>query len=626
MLIANRKSWASLSWYVALIGLLVAAPLHARAGQSEFTLQAQDFDNGNVRVSQQGQQYASVHSCIWNAGELPNIAEYEIDFPVTADYTLSALYAAAQARPVEIQMDGKKVHTGFQGVTGDWDTRSAKWEAQCTVHIAQGRRTIRLQCAGPMPHICALRLQSSVPLPDGWTPRRPSAEERAERARVRAMRARVQEQIATLDRLRPEAVQHAIDDLERTFPGRYDAARHRQTLAECQTTRAALLKSLADGQPVDPAAIENVLTGVRAALLANPLLDFDRLLVVRRSPAGSTGFVATNYLTHAAIPAEARQNCDNEIAVLSNLRGQPRLERLYKPERGQLLRDVRLDFSANRMLFSSIDPQGRWAIFATRVDGSGREQLTPTEYPDLDFYDACWLPDGRIVVGSTGNYVGLPCLDGNQQITSLYLLDPATKQLRQLTFDQDSDNDPTVLNDGRVLYQRWEYSDIPHYFSRRRMSMNPDGTEQLALYGSNSWFPTAFRFAKPVPDHPTRLVGIISGHHDHGDCGRLAVLDPGLAGGYPFRYRPESKEWGVEGEIIAVTPDVLPATQTGFLQLVPGHEQPVAGTVCDAIINHHYLKELPALTTHLNREINLGSMPFMSIGGLSEVRTICLKF
>ena len=177
-------------------------------------------------------------------------------------------------------------------------------------------------------------------------------------------------------------------------------------------------------------------------------------------------------------------------------------------------------------------------------------------------------------------------------------MDPATKALRQLTFDQDSDNDPTVLNDGRVLYQRWEYSDIPHYFSRRRMTMNPDGTGQLAFYGSNSWFPTAFRFAKPVPDHPTRLVGIISGHHDFGDCGRMAILDPGLAGGYPFRYRPTSKEWGVEGEPIAVTPDVLPAEQTGFLQLVPGRGKTVAGTVCDAIIGHVYRKELPALTTH----------------------------
>ena len=155
-----------------------------------------------------------------------------------------------------------------------------------------------------------------------------------------------------------------------------------------------------------------------------------------------------------------------------------------------------------------------------------------------------------------------------------------------------------MLNDGRVLYQRWEYSDIPHYFSRRRMTMNPDGTGQLAFHGSNSWFPTAFRFAKPVPDHPTRLVGIISGHHDFGDCGRLAMLDPGLAGAYPFRFRPASKEWGVEGAPIAVTPDVLPAEQTGFVQLIPGRGQTVAGTVCDAIIGHVYRKERPALTTH----------------------------
>lgn len=592
----DRRIWR---WSSATFaGLLAVLPIMAWAGPAEFTIQADDFDDGNVRVSRKGQAYASAHSCIWNAGELPNRAEYEIEFPVTADYTVFALYAAATPRRVEIRLDGVKVHSGFLHVTGSWDTRSAAWEKQCKLHIARGRHSIILESQGPMPHICALRLESSVPFPDGWKLPRPSAAVRAERARIRAQRLRVEEQIAALNRGDPEAARRAIDDLERSFPGRYDAARHRKVLAESQTTRSALLKSLGEGKPVEPSAVENLLAGVRDALLANPLLDFDRLLVVRRSPAGSTGFVATNYLTHVAIAPKARENCDNEIAVLSNLRRKPRLDRLYKPAGGRLLRDVRLNFAADRLLFSSIDANGRWAIFAIGSDGSGLVQLTPTDDPDLDYFDACWLPDGRIVLGSTGSYFGLPCLNGKGQITSLYLLDPATKALRQLTFDQDSDNDPTVLNDGRVLYQRWEYSDIPHYFSRRRFSMNPDGTGQLAIYGSNSWFPTAFRFAKPVPDHPSRLVGIISGHHDHGDCGRLAILDPGLAGGYPFRYRPKSKEWGVEGEIIAVTPEVLPASQTGFLQLIPGYGRAVAGTVCDAIINHHYLKQLPALTTH----------------------------
>ncbi len=443
-----------------------------------------------------------------------------------------------------------------------------------------------------------------MPFPAGWQLPRPTPEQRAERVRRAAQRAQIKARIAALESIDLEAVRLAIDDMEQEFPSRYDAATHRQAVARFERDRAALLKSLADGGDAATEPLESVMAGIRTALLANPLLDGDRLLVVRRNFGGprargvtssDAGFVAYNFQNQTSMP---RGGWDNEIAVLSNLRGQPRIDRLYKPSGDQIVRDVRLDFPADRMLFSSIDANGRWAIFEVRSDGSGLVQLTPTDYPDLDYFDACYLPDGRIVLCSTGSYIGLPCLDGQGQVASLYLLDPATKSLRQLTFDQDSDADPTVLNDGRVLYQRWEYSDIPHYFSRRRMTMNPDGTGQLAFHGSNSWFPTAFRFAKAVPDHPTRIVGIISGHHDFGDCGRMAILDPGLAGAYPFRFRPTSKEWGVEGEPIAVTPDILPAAQTGFVQLIPGRGQTVAGTVCDAIIGHVYRKERPALTTH----------------------------
>ena len=44
--------------------------------------------------------------------------------------------------------------------------------------------------------------------------------------------------------------------------------------------------------------------------------------------------------------------------------------------------------------------------------------------------------------------------------------------------------------------------------------------------------------------------------------------------------------------------EILPAAQTGFVQLIPGRGQTVAGTVCDAIIGHVYRKERPWLTTH----------------------------
>ncbi len=588
----------------AMVALLLLGVLTSAARAAEFTIEARDFDDGNVQVSLTGQPYADGPSCIWNGGELPNWTEYEIEFPVTGDYTVFALFAAQQARPVDILFDQKKVLTGFTGVTGAWQTKSAKWERQGTLAVTRGTHTLRLQCAGPMPHICALRFECAQPWPDGWKLPRRTAAERAERKRLRLQKAHEQARLAALEAADPAHLRLAVDDLAHEFAGRYDAATHRQTVARFEQERTRILQVAAAGQPVDTAAIDRLLADVRTALVANPLLDFDRLLVVRRKFGGArarqvvsadAGFVATNFQNHTAAQ---RTGFDNEVAVVSNLRGQPRLESLYHRPDGRLLRDVRLDWPADRLLFSSPDATGRWAVWSVRADGSGLQQLTPTNYPDLDFFDPCWLPDGRIVLCSTGNYYGLPCLDGQGQVASLYLLDPATKALRQLTFDQDSDNDPTVLNDGRVLYQRWEYGDIPHYFSRRRMSMNPDGTEQMALYGSNSWFPTAFRFAKPIPGHPSRLVGIISGHHDFGDCGRLALLDPGLAGSYPFRYRPKSKEWGVEGEPIAVTPEVVPAERSGFLQLFPGHGQPVAGTVCDAIIDHVYRKERPNLTTH----------------------------
>ena len=157
---------------VALTGLLAILPAAAWAGQAGTHDRGPRLRRRHACVSRMGEAYASTY--IWNAGELPNRAEYEIEFPVTADYTLSALYAAAQARPVEISLDGKKAHTGFPGVTGSWDTKSAKWEQQCTLHITRGPHTLLLQCQGPMPHICALRLQSSAPFPDGWQLKRPS--------------------------------------------------------------------------------------------------------------------------------------------------------------------------------------------------------------------------------------------------------------------------------------------------------------------------------------------------------------------------------------------------------------------------------------------------------------------
>ena len=144
----------------------------------------------------------------------------------------------------------------------------------------------------------------------------------------------------------------------------------------------------------------------------------------------------------------------------------------------------------------------------------------------MDSYDACYLPNGRIAFTSTAMFVGVPCVNGSAHVANLYVMDADGRNIRQLCFDQEHNWCPTVMNDGRVLYARWEYADTPHSNSRLLFTMNPDGTSQSAYLGSGSYWPNSFFYARPIPNHPTKVVAVIGGHHDHPRMGELVVFDP----------------------------------------------------------------------------------------------------
>ena len=305
----------------------------------------------------------------------------------------------------------------------------------------------------------------------------------------------------------PEALRLAIADLSRTFPGQY-------------TRAAEFLKRLErlEAQP-DPEALREL---QREALLANPLLNFDRLLLIRRS-ASQLG-LPQNWQGNCAISGGGY---DNEIAILSPVRPEGKLTTLYKPAGRKFVGDVDLNFDADKLLFSSIGSHNRWQIFEMLADGTGLRQLTATNQPDFDNYDPCYLPSGKIIYGSTACFHGVPCVGGGNTVANLYLMDGDGANVRRLTFDQDHDWCPVVMNDGRVLYTRWEYSDTPHYFTRILFTMNPDGTDQREFLFSNSYWPNSTFYARPVPGSATQVAAIISGHHGATRMGELLVFDAG---------------------------------------------------------------------------------------------------
>ena len=312
------------------------------------------------------------------------------------------------------------------------------------------------------------------------------------------------------------------------------------------------------------------------ALLANPLLAVDRILVIRRTVEANR-----NLNSHTSDTIK-RTGWDNEISELSNLGGKLKVRTVYRHGKDSVMKHMDLHFSGERIMFSGQGSNGSWAILDVDADGKTLRELTPNDQPDVQWFDGCYLPENDTILScSTAGMQGLPCENGGKPMVNLYRVNTQSKGVRQLTFEQDSDWHPRVLENGRVMYLRWEYTDIPHYYSRYLFGMNPDGTVQREYWGSGSYFPTAFVWARPVPNHASMVVGIASGHHAKSETGRLILIDPTLSRKYPLRYRPTDKVWGKEKSQINIHPAVLPAEETGCVQEIPGWGRDVVGNVFD---------------------------------------------
>ncbi len=479
-----------------------------------FVIPAWAFDRGNLKTFTE--QWADAEPMVANSGEFPNVAEYDIEFPVDATYTFWFYFAAAQSRPVEFSLDGKKLGLVCRGVTGTWNTSGAAWEKGLAARIAAGKHTIRLEQAHAYPHVVRLRIDSSEPFPKGWKLVRPKAR-------------KLDSPVASLrgDPTLPKvgALRLAIEDLAATFGPRYPRGREflkRLEAIEPQARRLAEEEGVVLPEE-EKARIREALSALaREALLANPLLEFDQLLLVQRGVKSPSLGLPMNWQSNSCLP---KTGYDDQIVVLSPVRPEGQLRTLFKPEGGRFVGDVDLHFDASRLVFSMPGSHDRWQIFEIEADGTGLRQLTGEE-PDVDSYDACYLPSGKILFTSTACFIGVPCVYGSSHVANLYVMDADGKNIRQLCFDQEHDWCPTVLNNGRVLYTRWEYTDTPHSNTRLLFHMNPDGTEQMAYLGSNSYWPNSFFYARPIPNHPTMVISVIGGHHDNPRMGELVLFDP----------------------------------------------------------------------------------------------------
>ena len=353
--------------------------------------------------------------------------------------------------------------------------------------------------------------------------------------------------------LNMEAIRLAYEDMKR-IEG-FDAVKYLPILTELEQQVKQGFGNIYSGDEAVLVNAEKAVANKRAILLANPLLNGDKILTVRyqlgnrdrRAMAPELGTQSNNWSNQESA---RRKGFNADIVELSNLRDEVQIRTIYKPDNTSSIADLKLHWDGDRAMFTQTMSDNRWNVFEVKLNNGDCKKLIDNPEPDLEFYDGTYLPDGRIIANSNIGYQGVPCVNGSDPVGNMVLYTPQSKNLRRLTFDQDANWNPVIMNNGRVMYTRWEYTDLTHYYTRIVMNMNPDGTEQKALSGSGSMFPNSTFDVQPLPGYASAFVGIISGHHGVARSGRLILFDPakarkgaaGMLQEIPHRNRPIVEE------------------------------------------------------------------------------------
>lgn len=353
--------------------------------------------------------------------------------------------------------------------------------------------------------------------------------------------------------LNMEAIRLAYEDMKR-IEG-FDAVKYLPILTELEQQVKQGFGNIYSGDEAVWVNAEKAVANKRAILLANPLLNGDKILTVRyqlgnrdrRAMAPELGTQSNNWSNQESA---RRKGFNADIVELSNLRDEVQIRTIYKPDNTSSIADLKLHWDGDRAMFTQTMSDNRWNVFEVKLNNGDCKKLIDNPESDLEFYDGTYLPDGRIIANSNIGYQGVPCVNGSDPVGNMVLYTPQSKNLRRLTFDQDANWNPVIMNNGRVMYTRWEYTDLTHYYTRIVMNMNPDGTEQKALYGSGSMFPNSTFDVQPLPGYASAFVGIISGHHGVARSGRLILFDPakarkgaaGMLQEIPHRNRPIVEE------------------------------------------------------------------------------------
>ena len=153
------------------------------------------------------------------------------------------------------------------------------------------------------------------------------------------------------------------------------------------------------------------------------------------------------------------------------------------------------------------------------TDGSAR-RLT---HGDTDNFFPCYLPSGDILFSSTRRGGYHRCGRGPCPVYTLSRMGANGEDPRSISFHETHEWDPCLLNDGRVIYTRWDYVDRNAVLYQQLWSVRPDGGNVRIYFGNNTWNPAGIWEARAVPSSH-RVMATAAPHHGL-SAGSVVLLD-----------------------------------------------------------------------------------------------------
>lgn len=312
----------------------------------------------------------------------------------------------------------------------------------------------------------------------------------------------------------PESLRQAIADLQQTYGGQFPQAK--RFLKSLQTLEA---ESAAHTLAWRTNALQSL---GREIFAAHPKLSAYPILFVEREQYQPDHHNTATFFPHAQ--SEFNNGAFSPGGALKTIdfAHGGKVRTLLDLPAG-VVRDPEVHFSGDRIICSiRTNVADSYHLYELRANGSGLRQLTFAR--EVDDLDPLYLPDDHIVFSSTRE--PKYCMCNRHIMANLYRMEPDGANIHQIGKSTLFEGHSSLMPDGRILYDRWEYVDRNFGDAQALWTVNPDGTGHAVYWGNNTASPGAVIEGRIIPGTQQALC-IFSSCHDR-PWGALAIVDPSL--------------------------------------------------------------------------------------------------